>query len=79
MPPRVRGAMDFDSMIPRDASARLAGNLAAIDKENFLADENRSATKRGGDTYHTSETGEPSRREVAWTDCARVECGSQEK
>jgi len=38
--------MDFDSTIPQEASANLAGCLAAIDEENFLADENRSATKR---------------------------------
>jgi hypothetical protein len=52
-PREVRGGMDFDSMTPQDASARLAGSLAAIDKENFLAVANRSATKRWG-AMHTT-------------------------
>jgi hypothetical protein len=37
--------MDFDSMTPQEASAHLAGSLAAIDKENFLARKNGAATK----------------------------------
>jgi hypothetical protein len=40
-------------MIPQDAGAHLAGHLAAIDKENFLARKNRSATKRWG-AIHTT-------------------------
>jgi hypothetical protein len=44
-PGEVLGGMDFDSMTPQDASAHLAGSLAAIDKENFLARKNRAATK----------------------------------
>jgi hypothetical protein len=52
-PREVRGGMDFVSMTPQDASARIAGSLAAIDKENFLAVANRSATKRWG-AMHTT-------------------------
>jgi hypothetical protein len=64
-PGEVRGGMDFDSMTPQDASAHLAGSLAAINKENFLAGENPSATTRW--LVHTTppRTGEPSRGRVA--------------
>jgi hypothetical protein len=35
--------MHFDSMTSQDRSTRVAGSLAAIDEENFLAIENRAA------------------------------------
>ena len=59
-PGEVRGGMDFDSVTPQDASAHRAGSLAAIDKENFSARENRSTTKRW--LVHTTppRTGAPS-------------------
>jgi hypothetical protein len=38
--------MDFDAMTPQNASAHLAGSLAAIDKEDSLAEENPSAPPR---------------------------------
>ena len=51
------GSMHFDSMTPQDGSAHLAGSLAAINEENFLASKNRAATKRWWIIHnHTSET-----------------------
>jgi hypothetical protein len=38
--------MHFDSMTPQNGNAHLAGSLAAIDEENFLASKNRAATKQ---------------------------------
>ena len=51
------GSMHFDSMTPQNGSAHLAGSLAAINEENFLASKNRAATKRWWIIHnHTSET-----------------------
>src|ERR1019366_6953705 len=64
--------MHFDSMTPQDGSAHLAGRLAAIDEENFLASKNRAATKQWWIIHnHTSETRAPSWRGDSSGLCSR--------
>ena len=58
-PGEVRGGMDFDSMTPQDASAHLAGSLAAINKENFLPARTRRPRRGGWCIPHLRELESP--------------------
>ena len=61
-------------MTPQDGSAHLAGRLAAIDEENFLASKNRAATKRWSIIHnHISETRAPSLEGDSSGLCSRKE------
>jgi hypothetical protein len=56
------GFIHFYSATSQDGSAYLAGGLAAVDQQNFLASENRAATK----WWRAIHTTLPKRARLLW-------------